>query len=74
MNRVIAAIESGQCVLAVSGSMLKDPEVMLALTERAGLPAMALSGPAVAPVLVRHLSSSRCEPLRGSRCFLETAF
>ncbi|MEM6925416.1 MAG: tetratricopeptide repeat protein [Myxococcota bacterium] len=51
MNRVEKAIESGRCAIAVSGSLLRDPEVMLALSERAGLAPMALSGPAVAPVI-----------------------
>lgn len=51
MNRVEKAIESGRCAIAVSGSLLRDPEVMLALSERAGLAPMALAGPAVAPVI-----------------------
>jgi tetratricopeptide (TPR) repeat protein len=51
MNRVEKAIESGRCALAVGGSLLRDPEVMLALTERAGLSPMALAGQAVLPVV-----------------------
>ncbi len=51
MSRVERAIEAGRCALAVSGSLLRDPEVMLALTERASLTPMALAGPAVSPVL-----------------------
>jgi tetratricopeptide (TPR) repeat protein len=50
MNRVVTAIESGRCVLAVSGSLLNDADVMLALTERSGIPSMALSGVPVPPV------------------------
>lgn len=50
MKRVVTAIESGRCAIAVSGSLLNDPEVMLALRDRAALPSMALSGPAMAPV------------------------
>lgn len=52
MNRVVTAIEAGRCVLAVSGGLLRDPNVALALRDRAhGLPAIALSGAAVAPVV-----------------------
>ena len=51
MNRVEKAIESGRCAIAISGSLLRDPEVMLALSDRAGLSPMALAGPAVAPVI-----------------------
>lgn len=51
MNRVEKAIESGRCALAISGSLLRDPEVMLALSERAALSPMALAGPTVAPVI-----------------------
>ncbi len=51
MSRVERAIEAGRCALAVSGSLLRDPEVMLALSERASLTPMALAGPAVSPVL-----------------------
>ena len=51
MNRVEKAIEAGRCALAVSGSLLRDPEVMLALSDRAALSPMALAGPAVSPVI-----------------------
>lgn len=51
MNQVVKAIEQGRCALAVSGSLLRDPEVMLALTNRAALSPMALAGPAVSPVV-----------------------
>ncbi len=51
MNQVEKAIEAGRCALAISGSLLRDAEVMLALSERAALSPMALSGPAVAPVI-----------------------
>jgi tetratricopeptide (TPR) repeat protein len=51
MNRVEKAIEAGRCAIAVGGSLLRDPEVMLALTRRAVLTPMALAGPAVAPVM-----------------------
>ncbi len=51
MDQVVEAIENGRCALAVSGSLLRDPEVMLALTRRGALNPMALSGPAVSPVV-----------------------
>ncbi len=51
MSRVEKAIETGRCALAVSGALLRDPEVMLALTQRAALTPMALAGPVVAPVV-----------------------
>ena len=51
MNRVVDAIDAGRCSLAISGSLLKDPDVMLALTRRGSLTPMALSGPPVAPVV-----------------------
>lgn len=50
MDRVVAAIDSGRCVLVVSSSLLVDADVALAVKDRPGLPAVALSGPAVAPV------------------------
>ena len=50
MSQVQSAIGDGRCAIAVSGTLLRDAEIMLALKERAGLPSMALSGPAVAPV------------------------
>ena len=51
MNEVTQAIADGRCALAVSGSLLRDPDVMLALKNRAALVPMALAGPAVAPVI-----------------------
>lgn len=51
MDQVTRAIEQGRCAVAVSGALLRDPEVMLALTDRGALSPMALSGPAVAPVV-----------------------
>lgn len=51
MNRIVAAIQEGCCSIAVSGSLLRDPDVMLELTRRGALAPMALSGPAVSPVL-----------------------
>ena len=51
MNEVTQAIADGRCALAVSGSLLRDPDVMLALTNRAALVPMALAGPAVSPVV-----------------------
>lgn len=51
MNRVEKAIESGRCAIAVGGALLRDPEVMLALSHRATLTPMALGGPAVSPVV-----------------------
>lgn len=51
MNRVVDAIAAGRCSLALSSSILKDSEVMLALSARAALSPMALSGPTVHPIL-----------------------
>lgn len=51
MSQVDAAIAAGRCALAVSGDLLRSEGVMLALKERAALRPMALSGPAVAPVV-----------------------
>lgn len=51
MSRVEKAIETGRCAIAVSESLLRDPTVMLALTERAALTPMALAGAPVAPVV-----------------------
>ncbi|MBA2319610.1 MAG: tetratricopeptide repeat protein [Deltaproteobacteria bacterium] len=48
---------AGRCVVAVSGALLRDAEVMLAIAERPGLSALALSGPAQAPVLAVGESS-----------------
>ncbi len=50
MKAVANAVEAGRCSVAVSSSLLRDPEVMLALKDRAALVPMALSGPATAPV------------------------
>lgn len=51
MGRVEKAIEAGRCSIAVGGALLRDPEVMLALTRRAALTPMALAGPTVAPLV-----------------------
>lgn len=51
MDQVVKAVEQGRAALAVSGALLRDPEVMLALTNRAALTPMALAGPAVSPVV-----------------------
>lgn len=51
MKSVVGAIEKGRGVLAVGGAVLRDPDVMLAITERPALPSIALSGPATAPAL-----------------------
>lgn len=51
MDQVFEAIEKGRAAIAISGSLLRDPEVMLALSNRASLSPMALAGPAVAPLL-----------------------
>lgn len=51
MNAVVSAIEAGRCSVAVSGALLRDSEVMLALTERAALSPMALSGPVTSPLV-----------------------
>src|SRR5690606_34826771 len=51
MDKVIEAIEQGRAAIAISGSLLRDPEVMLALSNRASLSPMALAGPAVAPLV-----------------------
>jgi tetratricopeptide (TPR) repeat protein len=50
MKAVANAVEAGRCSVAVSSALLRDPEVMLALKDRAALAPMALSGPATAPV------------------------
>jgi tetratricopeptide (TPR) repeat protein len=51
MQAVHAAVEAGRCVVAVAAHLLRDPSVLLALRDRAaGLPAVALSGAATAPV------------------------
>ena len=50
MKSIVSAIEKGACVLAVGGAVLRDPTVMLAITQRANIPALALSGPVVPPV------------------------
>ena len=50
MKRVQAAIEAGRCSIAVSGTLLRDAEVMLELKRRAALTPMTLSGHAQAPV------------------------
>ncbi len=51
MQRVTTAIEGGRCVFAVSGSLMNDADVVLALKERAhGVSAIALSGLAHAPI------------------------
>ena len=51
MNRVVAAIETGRCAFAVSGSLLNDADVVLALRERAhGVSAITLSGPQMGPI------------------------
>ncbi len=50
MKRVVAAIEAGRCAMAVSGSLLNDAEIMLALKDRSAMPSMALSSKPVAPV------------------------
>jgi tetratricopeptide (TPR) repeat protein len=51
MSVVESAVAAGRCAVAVSGALLRDAEVMLAITERPGLSALALSGPAQAPVV-----------------------
>lgn len=51
MQRVTTAIEGGRCVFAVSGSLMNDADVVLALKERAhGVSPIALSGLAHAPI------------------------
>lgn len=51
MSLVEAAISAGRFSLAVSGDLLRDENVMLALKERGALSPVALSGPAQAPVV-----------------------
>lgn len=51
MSLVESAIQGGRCSLAISGDLLRDENVMLALKERGSLSPMALSGPPVAPVV-----------------------
>lgn len=65
MNRVVTAVENGRCVLAVSSSLLRDESVLLALRERAALPALALSGPPVSPsvqISEAHLARATAQP------------
>ena len=50
MNVVATAIESGRCSVAISGALAKDPDVMLALKDRAALMPMTLSGPTSGPL------------------------
>lgn len=51
METVHSAVKAGRCVLAVGAHLLRDPAVMLNLRDREGaVPAVALSGPVVAPV------------------------
>lgn len=50
MKQVVDAIEAGRCSVAISGALLRDADVMLALTRRAGMSAMGLSGQLVSPV------------------------
>jgi len=50
MNSTVSALQAGKASLLVSGDILRDPKVMLALKERATLTPMALSGHPVAPV------------------------
>lgn len=51
MDKIAKAIAEGRCALAVSASLLHDPKVILALTDRAALRPMALSGPAQSPIV-----------------------
>jgi hypothetical protein len=51
MQAVHSAVESGKCAVAVAAHLLRDSSVLLELRDRAaGLPSVALSGPAVSPV------------------------
>lgn len=50
MERITKAISAGRCALAVSGTLLRDDKVVLALSDRADLQPMTLSGPPVPPV------------------------
>lgn len=50
MNVVATAIETGRCSVAISGALAKDPDVMLALKDRAALMPMTLSGPTSGPL------------------------
>ncbi|MCB9664929.1 MAG: tetratricopeptide repeat protein [Alphaproteobacteria bacterium] len=49
MSLVDAAVTGGRCAVAVSGDLLKDEQVVLALKDREALRPMALSGPPVPP-------------------------
>ncbi|MCB9682757.1 MAG: tetratricopeptide repeat protein [Alphaproteobacteria bacterium] len=51
MSLVDSAIAGGRCALAVSGSLLRDEMVMLALKEREALRPMTLVGVAFGPVV-----------------------
>ena len=50
MNRVVTAIETGKCVVAVSSALLRDESVVLAIREREAVPFVALSGHVQHPV------------------------
>jgi tetratricopeptide (TPR) repeat protein len=50
MKAVVSAIEAGRASVAVSGALLNDPDVLLALKDRAAFLPMALSGPSTGPV------------------------
>ncbi|MCB9671843.1 MAG: hypothetical protein H6736_18550 [Alphaproteobacteria bacterium] len=65
MDAVVSAIEAGRCSVAVSGALLRDPEVQLALKDRAAFLPMALSGPAsgaVTAVTDKGLARSIAQP------------
>lgn len=65
MSLVDSAIQSGRCSLAVSGALLRDADVMLALTQRGGLSPMTLDGPVQAPIVAvgdRGLARSIAAP------------
>jgi tetratricopeptide (TPR) repeat protein len=51
MNRVEAAISEGRCVIALGSQVLRDPEVLMEVRRRGGLPMVVLGGEPVDPAV-----------------------
>jgi hypothetical protein len=49
MNRVEAAINEGRCVIALGSQLLRDPDVLMEIRRRPGLPMVVLGGEPVEP-------------------------
>ena len=50
MNRVDAAIAEGRCVIALGSQLLRDPDVLMEIRHRAGIPLVVLGGDPIDPV------------------------